>query len=193
MRDGLGRSRGWLFEPTFIHAIMLRQAVPRITSDADAVPLREADLRLGLTADLATRRTADRDPQRIRYEQVVRLRRHVYTLTLGCTHQDEQDTLTHDVAMKLSGCGWNLKRGQQTVLKAGTRVLEHGRRVLVDGARAAGVLWHRLLRRIARRRRPAQADRDAAACAERVCGRTPRPRRRMPPAAHAHLSLVLRE
>jgi len=31
-----------------------------------------------------------------------------------------------------------LKRVQQTVLKAGARVTEHGRRIVVDVARAAG-------------------------------------------------------
>jgi len=92
-----------------------------------------------------------------------------------------------------SGCGWDLKRVQQTVLKAGARVVEHGRRVLVDVARAAGVLWDRLLDRIQRwwlpRRRPTGPR--GAVC---VWGRSrPRPRRWTPPPRHAHLCLVLRE
>jgi hypothetical protein len=81
-----------------------------------------------------------------------------------------------------SGCGWDLKRVQQTVLKAGARVVEHGRRVLVDVARAAGVLWERLLGRIARWWR-----------ADAWGQRRPRPRRWVPPPRHAHLRLVLRE
>jgi len=40
-----------------------------------------------------------------------------------------------------SGCGWDLRRVQQTVLKAGARVVEQGRRVFVDVAQAVGVLW----------------------------------------------------
>ncbi len=58
----MGEGHGWLFEPTFNRAIKLRQALdratpcqgqadPRITSDAGALLLREADHRLGLTAD----------------------------------------------------------------------------------------------------------------------------------------------
>jgi hypothetical protein len=72
---------------------------------------------------------------------------------------------------------------QQTVLKAGARVVERGRRVLVDVARAAGVLWDRLLDRIARWWRADARGR-----------RRPRRRRRwVPPPAHANLGLVLRE
>jgi len=97
-----GRANGWLFEPTFNRAIKLRQADPRITSDAGALLLREADHRLGLTADLAAQLTDDRDPQRIRYEPVELLRQRLYALALGYAHQDDQDTLAHDVAMKLS-------------------------------------------------------------------------------------------
>ena len=94
-----------------------------------------------------------------------------------------------------SGCGWDLKRVQKTVLKAGARVVEHGRRVFVDVARAAGVLWDRLLGRMERWWRP--TGRPAGACGAAGVGRwgrtPPRPRRWMPPPRHAHLSLVLRE
>ena len=98
----MGEGHGWLFEPTFNRAIKLRQADPRITSDAGALLLREVDQRLGLTADLATQLTDDRDPDRIRYQQVELLRQHLYALALGYAHQDDQDALAHDVAMKLS-------------------------------------------------------------------------------------------
>ncbi len=103
-RDDAGRggAGGWLFEPTFNRAIKLRQADPRITSDAGALLLREADHRLGLTADLAAQLTDDRDPERIRYAQVELLRQHVYALALGYAHQDDQDALAHDVALKLA-------------------------------------------------------------------------------------------
>lgn len=105
MGEGQGRAGqagGWLFEPTFNRAIKLRQADPRITSDAGALLLREVDHRLGLTADLAAQLTDDRDPQRVRYTQVELLRQHVYALALGYAHQDDQDALAHDVAMKLA-------------------------------------------------------------------------------------------
>jgi hypothetical protein len=103
-RGGAGRggAGGWLFEPTFNRAIKLRQADPRITSDAGALLLREADHRLGLTADLAAQLADDRDPQRIRYEPVELLRQRLYALALGYAHQDDQDALAHDPALKLA-------------------------------------------------------------------------------------------
>lgn len=113
MGEGQGRAGGaggWLFEPTFNRAIKLRQADPRITSDAGALLLREADHRLGLTADLAAQLTDDRDPERIRYEPVELLRQHLYALALGYAHQDDQDILAHDPALKLSV--WNRPGGR---------------------------------------------------------------------------------
>ena len=97
-----GQAGGWLFEPSFNRSIKLRQADPRITSDAGALLLREVDHRLGLTADLADRLRDPRDPARIRYLQVELLRQHIYALALGYAHQDDQDVLAHDVAMKLA-------------------------------------------------------------------------------------------
>lgn len=105
MGEGQGRAGGaggWLFEPTFNRAIKLRQADPRITSDAGALLLREADHRLGLTADLAAQFSDPRRADRIRYQPVELLRQHVYALALGYAHQDDQDTLAHDVALKLA-------------------------------------------------------------------------------------------
>ncbi len=105
MGEGQGRAGGtggWLFEPTFNRAIKLRQADPRITSNAGALLLREADHRLGLTADLAARLLDPRRPDRIRYQQVELLRQHLYALALGYAHQDDQDSLAHDPALKLS-------------------------------------------------------------------------------------------
>jgi hypothetical protein len=87
-----------------------------------------------------------------------------------------------------SGCGWDLKRVQQTVLKAAARVAEHGRRIFVDVAAAAGVLWGRLLDRVQRWWREEAWGRDAAGRR-----RGPRPRAWVPPPSHAHLCLVLRE
>ena len=85
-----------------LSAIKVRQADSRITSNAGAVPLREIDHRLGLVADLAEELTDPRHPDRTRYTQVELLRQHLYALALGYTHQDDQDTLAHDVAMRLA-------------------------------------------------------------------------------------------
>jgi len=98
----MGERHGWLFEPTFNRSIKLRQADPRITSDAGALLLREVDHRLGLTADLAAALRDPRDPQCIRYTQTELLRQHLYALALGYAHQDDADRVAHDVALKLA-------------------------------------------------------------------------------------------
>lgn len=78
--------------------------------------------------------------------------------------------------------GWDLGRLQRTVLKAGARVVKHGGRLMVDVAHAAGVLWAKLVQRMRRWWRDP--------CWGRGHWRT---RRWVPPPAHAHLGLVLRE
>lgn len=98
----MGERHGWLFEPIFNRSIKIRQADPRITSDAGALLLREVDHRLGLTADLAAGLLDGRDPARLRYTQTELLRQHLYGLALGYAHQDDQDALAHDAAMKLA-------------------------------------------------------------------------------------------
>jgi hypothetical protein len=98
----MGERQGWLFEPTFNRSIKLRQADPRITSNAGALLLREIDHRLGLTEDLAAKLLDPRDPARIRYTQVELLRQHLYAQALGYPHQDDADVLAHDIAMKLA-------------------------------------------------------------------------------------------
>jgi hypothetical protein len=87
-----------------------------------------------------------------------------------------------------SGSGWDLRRVQQTVLKAAARVARHSQRLFVDVAQAAGVLWGRVLERIGRWWRDKAWGRDATGRR-----RGPRPRPWVPPPAHAHLRLVLRE
>ena len=98
----MGEGQGWLFELAFNRSIKLRHADPRISDNAGTLLLREADHRLGLTADLAGKLTDDRDPRQVRYTQTELLRQHLYALALGYAHQDDQDALAHDVAMKLS-------------------------------------------------------------------------------------------
>ena len=77
--------------------------------------------------------------------------------------------------------GWDLQRLTGSVLKAGGRVLEHGRRLFVDLADSAAPLWLLLLTRLKRWRLPEHL------------GQTPAPRARpwVPPPAHAHRHLVL--
>jgi hypothetical protein len=98
----MGERYGWLFEPAFNQSVKLRQVDSRITSDAGALLLREVDHRLGLTTDLAGELTDPRDPRYIRYTMTELLRQHLYSLALGYRHQDDADTLAHDVAVKLS-------------------------------------------------------------------------------------------
>jgi len=98
----MGEAHGCLFEPTFNRSIKIRQADPRITSGAGTLLFREVDHRMGLTTDMAAALTDGRDPRYTRYTQTELLRQHLYGLALGYAHQDDQDALAHDVAMKLS-------------------------------------------------------------------------------------------
>ena len=98
----MGETHGWLFQPTSNRSIKLRQADPRVTSDAGALLLREVDHRLHLTADLAQQLIDPRCPGRRRYEPPELLRQHLYALALGYAQQDDADTPAHDLAMKLS-------------------------------------------------------------------------------------------
>lgn len=79
--------------------------------------------------------------------------------------------------------GWDLGRVQKTVFKAGAQVLRSGRRLLVQLACAASVLWARVVRRIALWKLPG------------IYGPPPAPRRRpwRAPPRHAFLSVVYRE
>jgi len=108
----MGERQGWLLEASFNRSIKVRQADPRISSDAGLLLLREADHRLGLTADLDTQLTDPRARHTVRYTQAELLRQHLYALAMGYRHQDDQDTLAHDVAMKLSA--WD-RRGERVL------------------------------------------------------------------------------
>ena len=78
--------------------------------------------------------------------------------------------------------GWDLQRLTGSVLKAGGRVMEHGRRLIVDLAASAAPLWQLLLGRLRRWRLPRRWGQTL----------TPHARPWVPPPAHAHQSLVLR-
>jgi hypothetical protein len=90
------------FEPTFNRAVKARSRDERLTSDAGALLLREADHRLGLTESLAARIRDPRNPMRIRYKVVELLRERVYALALGYDAADDLDLLAHDPAMKVA-------------------------------------------------------------------------------------------
>ena len=98
----MGEAHGRFFEPTFNQSIKLRQEDPRVSSDAGAILLREVDHRLGLTSDLAATLIDPRNAEASRYTHSELLRQHLYTLALGYAHQDDADTLAHDVAMKMA-------------------------------------------------------------------------------------------
>lgn len=98
----MGEAHGRFFEPTFNQSVKLRQVDPHITSDAGAILLREIDHRLGLTADLGAAIIDPRNQEATRYTQTELLRQHLYTLALGYSHQDDADTMAHDVGMKIA-------------------------------------------------------------------------------------------
>lgn len=80
--------------------------------------------------------------------------------------------------------GWDLKRLVGSVLKSGARVVEHGRRLIVDLAASAAPLWSMLLERIQRWRAPKWPEGQKPP--------KPQPRPWVPPPVHAHVSAVLR-
>jgi len=93
---------------------------------------------------------------------------------MACMLRGEMEKATPD-------SGWDLGRLTGTVLKAGGRVLEHGRRLIVDLAAGAAPLWALLLGRIRRWRLPARWEAPP-----------PQARPWVEPPVHAHRSLVLR-
>jgi hypothetical protein len=78
--------------------------------------------------------------------------------------------------------GWDLRRLQNTVLKAGGRITKAGRRLFVDLAMVVVPLWRLIVERIGRWRLPAGRFRQPG----------PRKRAWIPPPRHAHLQAVLR-
>lgn len=89
-----------LFEPTFNRSVKVRSRDDRLTSDAGALLLREADHRLGLIESLASEIHDPRDPAKIRYKIVELLRERLYALALGYDAADDLDLMAHDPAMK---------------------------------------------------------------------------------------------
>ena len=98
-----------LFEPDFNRSVKVVATDERLTSDAGALMLREADHRLGLTESLAARLEDPRRPNKIRYALLELLRERLYAMALGYESQDDLDRLAHDPAMKMAV--WD-RRGQ---------------------------------------------------------------------------------
>ena len=68
----------------------------RLTSDAGALLLREADRRLGLTANLAGCITDPRDPSKITHDLKTLLRQRVFGVALGYEDLNDHATLRDD-------------------------------------------------------------------------------------------------
>jgi hypothetical protein len=84
----------------------------RLTSDAGAVLLREADHRLGLVESLAAGMEDRRDPAKIRYTLTELLRERLYCFALGYAAADDVDRLAHDPALRTSV--WD-RRGEEVL------------------------------------------------------------------------------
>jgi hypothetical protein len=82
----------------------------------------------------------------------------------------------------LGGC-WDLHRFQQSVLRAGGRVVKHARRVWLHIEQSVGSFWEVMTKRIAQLRLAPRWTAPKGA----------RHRKYVPPPPHAHLSLVLRD
>ena len=87
--------------------------------------------------------------------------------------------LRNELEDALGGC-WDLRRFQQTVLRAGGRVVKHARRLWLHIEQSVERFWTILTARIGQLRLPARWDPPAGA----------RTRTWVPPPSHAHLSLV---
>lgn len=90
------------FEATFNQAVKIRSTDHRLTSDAGALLLREADHRLGLIESLSAEFADPRDPRKIRYTLAELLRERIFASSLGYAAADDADRLAHDPAIKLA-------------------------------------------------------------------------------------------
>jgi len=90
--------------------------------------------------------------------------------------------LRNELEDELGGC-WDLHRFQQSVLRAGGRVVKHARRVWLQIEQGVGSFWQIMTQRIAQLRLAPRWATPKGSC----------PRRYVPPPSHAHLTLVLRD
>jgi len=98
----VGEAKQPFFEPQFNRSIKVQGGDDRLTSDAGALLLREADHRLGLIESLANNLHDARDTELVRYQLPELLRQRIYSLGLGYSAQDDLDRLAHDPAMRMA-------------------------------------------------------------------------------------------
>lgn len=98
----VGEADSIVFQLSFNHSIKIRSRDDRLTSNAGALLLREADHRLGLVESLAATMVDPRDPDHSRYSLVELLRERLYALALNYRAADDVDFLAHDPAMRLA-------------------------------------------------------------------------------------------
>jgi len=98
----VGERKETFFEPTFNRSIKVQVGDDRLTSDAGALLLRQADHELELIASLASRLYDPRQQHLVRYLMPELLRERIYTMALGYRAQDDVDRLAHDPALRMS-------------------------------------------------------------------------------------------
>jgi len=91
-----------VLEVTFNRAVKIRAKDHRLTSDAGALLLREADERLGLISSLANNLIDNRDKDKIRYSIAELVRERIFCYALGYHVADDVDRLAHDPALRIS-------------------------------------------------------------------------------------------
>ncbi len=104
------------------------------------------------------------------------------TMLLALLAFNVTSMLRNEFEDALGGC-WDLHRFQQTVLRAGGRVVKHARRLWLHVEESVGPFWKVMTQRIAQLRLAPRWTKPRGA----------RHRDYVPPPAHAHLALVLRD
>lgn len=89
-----------VFAPSFNRAIRVIGHDDRSTANAGMLLLREVNHRLGITAMLTERLYDPRDPSLRRYELAELIDQSLYGIGSGYAHQDDQDFLAHDPALR---------------------------------------------------------------------------------------------
>lgn len=104
------------------------------------------------------------------------------TLLLALLAFNMANMLRNELEDDLGGC-WDLHRFQQTVLRAGGRVVKHSRRLWLHIEQSLSTFWKIVATRISRLRLPEKWDAPRGA----------RRRDWVPPPSHAHLAYVPRD